>query len=268
MLALAIAWRPARYAFARPAGREPGRLAGDCRSRVRARSWPRMRTGEGPREVAVSSDGSWPSSATTAPGDARKTISVIDLAAQAAISPRRPGRPEQASRAGLRGRQTVFHRGDQSDHRRLRPRRESCRLASGHRPERHPHDWVARTLGIVTANIGSNTISLFERNGVPTGTRPSLPVGKGPEGFDISPDGIVMGGPLARRRRFGDQSRLETRHPHLRRADQPLQPLEIHARWQAGADFGSGARRPAGLRTRHPQGVEAHPAGARPAPSW
>jgi DNA-binding beta-propeller fold protein YncE len=40
-----------------------------------------------------------------------------------------------------------------------------------------------------TSNIGSNTVSLFERSGSQTWNHTIIPVGKGPEGLDISPDG-------------------------------------------------------------------------------
>ena len=43
---------------------------------------------------------------------------------------------------------------------------------------------------IYTANIGSNTISVIERVTNPNGWKQSLiPVGSGPEGFDLTPDG-------------------------------------------------------------------------------
>jgi DNA-binding beta-propeller fold protein YncE len=42
---------------------------------------------------------------------------------------------------------------------------------------------------IFTSNIGSNTVSLFQRNGPQSWDQTVIPVGKGPEGFDISPDG-------------------------------------------------------------------------------
>ncbi|HUB81392.1 MAG TPA: YncE family protein [Bryobacteraceae bacterium] len=49
---------------------------------------------------------------------------------------------------------------------------------------------VAANLNMVfTSNIGSNSISLFERDGPQTWNQTVIPVGKGPEGFDITPDG-------------------------------------------------------------------------------
>jgi YVTN family beta-propeller protein len=41
---------------------------------------------------------------------------------------------------------------------------------------------------IFTANIGSDSISMFERNGSESWNQTAIPVGKGPEGFDITPD--------------------------------------------------------------------------------
>jgi DNA-binding beta-propeller fold protein YncE len=40
-----------------------------------------------------------------------------------------------------------------------------------------------------TANIGSNTITIIDRTGAMNWRETAIPVGKGPEGFDITPDG-------------------------------------------------------------------------------
>src|SRR5439155_4089070 len=42
---------------------------------------------------------------------------------------------------------------------------------------------------IFTANIGSDSITIIERAGVNNWNETDVPVGKGPEGFDLSPDG-------------------------------------------------------------------------------
>jgi DNA-binding beta-propeller fold protein YncE len=42
---------------------------------------------------------------------------------------------------------------------------------------------------IFTANIGSNSISILDRVGTIDWQQTLVPVGKGPEGFDITPDG-------------------------------------------------------------------------------
>jgi DNA-binding beta-propeller fold protein YncE len=42
---------------------------------------------------------------------------------------------------------------------------------------------------IYTANIGSDSISIFSRQGAADWTQTVVPVGKGPEGFDLTPDG-------------------------------------------------------------------------------
>jgi YVTN family beta-propeller protein len=50
--------------------------------------------------------------------------------------------------------------------------------------------WVAPDESrMFTANIGSGSISIFERGGGGTWNATVVPVGKGPEGFDVSPDG-------------------------------------------------------------------------------
>jgi YVTN family beta-propeller protein len=45
---------------------------------------------------------------------------------------------------------------------------------------------------LYTANIGSDSISIFERAGDTGWNQTVVPVGKGPEGFDISPDGAQI----------------------------------------------------------------------------
>ncbi|MDR3704102.1 MAG: YncE family protein [Candidatus Sulfopaludibacter sp.] len=42
---------------------------------------------------------------------------------------------------------------------------------------------------IYTANIGGNSISIFDRTGAIDWEQTVVPVGKGPEGFDVTPDG-------------------------------------------------------------------------------
>jgi len=42
---------------------------------------------------------------------------------------------------------------------------------------------------IYTANVDSDTLSLINRSGVIDWTQTVVPVGKGPEGFDVTPDG-------------------------------------------------------------------------------
>ena len=42
---------------------------------------------------------------------------------------------------------------------------------------------------IYTANIGGNAIGIFDRTGALDWTQTVVPVGKGPEGFDVTPDG-------------------------------------------------------------------------------
>src|SRR5678816_4138545 len=52
--------------------------------------------------------------------------------------------------------------------------------------------WVTRdATRMYTCNIGSNSISILERGANPNAAWnvTSIPVGRGPEGFDVSPDG-------------------------------------------------------------------------------
>lgn len=146
----------------------------------------RMPTGEGPHEVAVSADGKLAFVANygtaQAPGS---TISVIDLVGQKEvrkvdISPLR--RPH-----GLAvGDGKVYFTA------------EANRIVGRYDPAANKIDWMTGTgqatthmvitgrapEQLFTANIGGDSISAIERGVVTT-----IPVGKGPEALDLSPDG-------------------------------------------------------------------------------
>jgi YVTN family beta-propeller protein len=146
----------------------------------------RMPTGEGPHEVAVSADGKLAFVAnygtTQAPGS---TLSVIDLVAQKEvrkvdISPLR--RPHGLAVADGKVYFTA----------------EANRIVGRYDPAANKIDWLTGTgqatthmviagkvpEQLFTANIGSDSISVIERGVVAT-----IPVGKGPEALDLSPDG-------------------------------------------------------------------------------
>ena len=80
---------------------------------------------------------------------------------------------------------------------------EVNKLIARYDPEANRIDWLLGTgentthmiqvsddgSHIYTSNIGSNTISLIERAGAIDWRETVVPVGKGPEGFDLTPDG-------------------------------------------------------------------------------
>ncbi|PYR95233.1 MAG: hypothetical protein DMF84_01965 [Acidobacteria bacterium] len=152
----------------------------------------RVATGEGPHEVAVSEDGRTAFVANYGTGSAPgRTISVIDLSAhkelrRVDVSPLR--RPHGIHVADGKVYFTA----------------EINRLVARYDPQSNQVDWLLGTgqagthmvlvssdaARMYTANIGSNTISIIERGANPLAWNETVvPVGRGPEGFDVSPDG-------------------------------------------------------------------------------
>ncbi|HTL43233.1 MAG TPA: YncE family protein [Vicinamibacterales bacterium] len=150
------------------------------------------RTGDAPHEVAVSPDGRWAFASNYGGQTPGSSISMIDLASMKEtrridVTPLR--RPH-----GL-----VFHDG------KLYFTSETNRLVGRYDPATDKIDWLMGTgqtgthmlwvsadgARIVTCNIGSNSMTLLERS--PTNplnwSAVIVPVGRGPEGFDVSPDG-------------------------------------------------------------------------------
>jgi YVTN family beta-propeller protein len=144
----------------------------------------RVPTGEGPHEIAASSDGklAFASNYGTGPNPGF-TISVIDAVnmkeiRKVDVSPMR--RPH-----GL-----FFANG------KLYFTAEANRLIGTYDPAANMIDWLmgtgqntthmvmVRDNLIFTANIGSDTVAIIDRAAVTP-----VPVGKGPEGMDLSPDG-------------------------------------------------------------------------------
>jgi YVTN family beta-propeller protein len=151
----------------------------------------RVPTGEGPHEVAVSADGRTAfvgNYGAQAPGS---TLSIIDLAARKELrrvdlGPLR--RPHGMAAAGSRVYFTA----------------ETNRLIGRYDPASNQVDWLLGTgqagthmvwvnrdeTTIVTANIGSDSVTVMQRGDSPLAWNQTVvQVGKGPEGFDVSPDG-------------------------------------------------------------------------------
>lgn len=147
--------------------------------------------GESPHEVTVSSDGTLAFVANYGARTPGNTISVIDLPGQKEIhrvdlGPL--GRPHGLAFAEGKAYFTS----------------EASKLIARYDPAENKVDWMLGTGQngthmvllsrnhnlIFTSNIGSNTITEIERvEGPPGWNETQIPVGKGPEAIDISPDG-------------------------------------------------------------------------------
>ncbi len=152
----------------------------------------RVPVGAGPHEVVASTDGTLAFAANygdaTGPG---QTISVIDLATQK--ERRRLDVSPLARPHGL-----AFAAG------RLFFTSEARRIVARYDPVADKIDWMIGTgqttthmvsaspdgRTLYTANIGGNSISIIESSAAGTTANvTSIPVGKGPEGFDVAPNG-------------------------------------------------------------------------------
>lgn len=151
----------------------------------------RVGVGDGPHEVAVSGDAHYAYVANYGEQTPGHTLSIVDLPAQAllqTVNLETLGRPH-----GL-----AFVKD------KLYLTAEMNRLIARYDPVANKLDWFfgtgqalthmlvanADATLIFTANIGSNTVSALERAEAPAGwSETQIPVGKGPEGIDWSPDG-------------------------------------------------------------------------------
>jgi YVTN family beta-propeller protein len=150
-------------------------------------------TGEGPHEVTVSADGRTAFVGNYGgPGPGGNTISVIDLTAMKEL--------KRVDVTPLRRPHGVFFRDGKVYY-----TSETNRIVARLDPATYQTDWLLGTgqagthmvwvnadaTRMFTCNIGSNSISILERPQNPNGTWnvTTIPVGRGPEGFDVSPDG-------------------------------------------------------------------------------
>ena len=150
-------------------------------------------TGEGPHEVAASSDGKLAFVGNYGSKTPGSTISVIDLTGQKEIRRVDLGvlrRPHGMFFADGR----VYFTG------------EVNKLIGRYDPAGNEVDWLLGTgqntthmvivnqdsSKLFTANIGSDSISIIERAGANGWNETVVPVGKGPEGMDVSPDGAQI----------------------------------------------------------------------------
>ena len=149
-----------------------------------------VRTGDTPHEVAASSDGKLAFVSNYGGSTPGNSLSVIDLAARKELhrvdlGPLR--RPHGLAFAGGKLYFTV----------------ESNQAIARYDPAANQVDWLLGTgqntthmimvradlNQLYTANIGSNSITIIDASGVQNWKETVVPVGQGPEGFDITPDG-------------------------------------------------------------------------------
>ena len=151
----------------------------------------RVPTGEGPHEIAVSDDGKFAFVSNYGSRNPGSSISVIDLAAQKEL--------RRLDLGVLRRPHGIYFADGK-----VYFTAEVNKLIGRYDPASNQIDWLLGTgqnsthmvlvsgdfNTIFTANIGSNSISVIERGSGPSAWNETVvPVGKGPEGLDLSPDG-------------------------------------------------------------------------------
>jgi YVTN family beta-propeller protein len=150
-----------------------------------------VRTGDMPHETVVSSDGKLAFVSNYGGGNTPgHSLSVIDLVAQKELHRVDLGVLRMPHGLAFAGGKLYFTA-------------ETNKIIGTYDPAANRVDWLLGTgqgtthmiavspdlNTIFTANIGSDSISIFERNGSQSWNQTVIPVGKGPEGFDITPDG-------------------------------------------------------------------------------
>jgi YVTN family beta-propeller protein len=150
----------------------------------------RVRTGDNPHEVAASDDGRLAFVSNYGGSTPGNSISVIDLRAQKEIHRVDLGSLRRPHGLAFAGGKLYFTC-------------ETNKIIGRYDPAANQIDWLLGTgqatthmialngeqSQIYTANIGGNSISIFDRAGALDWNQTVIPVGKGPEGFDITPDG-------------------------------------------------------------------------------
>jgi YVTN family beta-propeller protein len=150
----------------------------------------RVPTGESPHEVVASTDGKLAFTSNYGGATPGNTISVIDLAAQKELRRVDLGSLRRPHGLDFAGGKLYFTA-------------EVNKLIARYDPAANQIDWllgtgqntthmvlVSKDLSqIFTSNIGSDSVSMIESAGVQNWNETVIPVGKGPEGFDRSPDG-------------------------------------------------------------------------------
>ncbi len=153
----------------------------------------RIPTGEGPHEVTASDDGKYAFVANYGDREPGSTISVIDLIGQREL--RRVSLGPLRRPHGI-----VFAEGE------IYFTAEVNKVIGRYSPTDDKVDWLlgigqddthmlvmSKTQEIFTANIGSDSVSAIRQSANQRDwTEVVIPVGQGPEGIDISPDGTEV----------------------------------------------------------------------------
>jgi YVTN family beta-propeller protein len=150
----------------------------------------KIRVGESPHEAAATADGKLAFVSNYGGATPGSTISVIDLVAQKEIHRLDLGTLRRPHGLAVFDGKLYFTC-------------EVNKIIGRYDPATNQIDWLLGTgqdqthmielshdgSQIYTANIAGNTISIIERTGEVNWLVTSIPVGKGPEGFDVTPDG-------------------------------------------------------------------------------
>jgi YVTN family beta-propeller protein len=150
----------------------------------------RVRTGDSPHETVASTDGKLAFVSNYGASTPGNTISVIDLAAQKEIHRVDLGPLRRPHGLAFAGGKLYFTC-------------ETNKIIGRYDPATNAIDFLLGTgqtgthmvelnqdqSQIYAANIGGNSISIFDRAGALDWNQTVVPVGKGPEGFDVTPDG-------------------------------------------------------------------------------
>ncbi len=150
-----------------------------------------VRTGDTPHECTVSSDGKLAFVSNYGGGlTPGNTISVIDLATQKELRRVDLGLLRSPHGLAFAGGKLYFTAEMNQIIGTYDPASDKIDSLLGTGQTTTHMIAVASNLNMLfTTNIGSNTVSLIERSGSQTWSQTAIPVGKGPEGFDITPDG-------------------------------------------------------------------------------
>jgi YVTN family beta-propeller protein len=150
-------------------------------------------TGDGPHEIEVSTDGRLAFVSNYGARDPGNSLSVVDIAARKEV--KRVDLGEMRRPHGL-----TFANG------RVYLTSEASKRVASYDPASQHIDWtfdvgqegthmiLASRDGakLFTSNMGSNSIGLLERGAGGEWAQKLIPVGAGPEGLDLSPDGRVL----------------------------------------------------------------------------
>ncbi len=150
-------------------------------------------TGDGPHEIEVSTDGRLAFVSNYGARDPGNSLSVVDIAARKEI--KRVDLGEMRRPHGL-----TFANG------RVYLTSEASKRVASYDPASQRIDWtfdvgqegthmiLASRDGakLFTSNMGSNSIGMLERGAGGEWAQTLIPVGAGPEGLDLSPDGRVL----------------------------------------------------------------------------